>query len=155
MRPVSSRLLGQKFTLPKRNPENRNEELRPNPKWCQSRSSAGGYDPLASGASALGPNSPELIRTVREPRATVAAFDGVRPSSVPVDAVTASGSGLDPTISPAYAYEQVNRVARARHLTPGRVERVVTDHLQACVLGFLGQENVNVVALNHALAELM
>ncbi len=72
-----------------------------------------------------------------------------------MDAVTASGSGLDPAISPAYAYGQVNRVAWARHLTPGRVEKMVTDHLEARVLGCLGQENVNIVALNHALAGLM
>ncbi|MGY5123671.1 potassium-transporting ATPase subunit C [Streptomyces nigrescens] len=60
---------------------------------------------------------------------------GTGPSSVPVDAITASRSGLDPAISPSYAYEQANRVARARHLTPGRAEKLVIDHAQGRVLG--------------------
>ncbi|MEJ8651176.1 potassium-transporting ATPase subunit C [Streptomyces sp. MS1.AVA.3] len=58
-------------------------------------------------------------------------------------------------MSPSYAYEQVNLVARARNLTPARAEKLVTEHLQGRILGFLSQENVNVVALNHALAGLM
>ncbi|MFE2679968.1 potassium-transporting ATPase subunit C, partial [Streptomyces hygroscopicus] len=87
---------------------------RPDPAWFQPRPSAGGYDPLASGASNLGPNNPALVRTVEERRAAAAAFDGVDPGDVPADAVTASGSGLDPHISTAYAYEQADRVAKAR-----------------------------------------
>ncbi|MFB6871561.1 potassium-transporting ATPase subunit KdpC [Streptomyces sp. NPDC056323] len=152
--PVASSLIGQNFSLPKRNPQDETEALRPDPKWFQPRPSAGGYDPTVSGASNLGPNNADLIRTVKERRAAVAAFDGVRPESVPADAVTASGSGLDPAISPAYAYEQVNRVAKARHLAPTEVRRLVARHVQGRVLGFLGQERVNVLALNHDLTRL-
>ncbi|MFJ1550651.1 potassium-transporting ATPase subunit C [Streptomyces sp. NPDC088246] len=66
-----------------------------------------------------------------------------------------SGSGLDPAISPAYAYEQVDRVAKARHLAPAEVRRLVAHYVQGRALGFLGQERVNVVELNHDLARLM
>ncbi|MER7989506.1 potassium-transporting ATPase subunit KdpC [Streptomyces noursei] len=151
---VASSLIGQNFALPKKNPRDPNEALRPDPMWFQPRPSAGGYDPMNSGASNLGPNNTTLTTAVRERRAAVAAFDGVPPASVPADAVTASGSGLDPAISPAYAYEQVNRVANARHLAPARVRSLVTQHVQGRVLGFLGRQHVNVVELNHALAGL-
>ncbi|UKY47756.1 potassium-transporting ATPase subunit KdpC [Streptomyces inhibens] len=154
-KPVASRLIGQNFALPKKNPGDPKEELRPDPKWFQPRPSVGGYDPMASGASNLGPNNANLIKAVRERRAAVAAFDEVSPATVPADAVTASGSGLDPAVSRAYAYEQVNRVAKACRLTPARVEKLVTDHVQGRVLGFLGQESVNIVELNHDLAGLM
>lgn len=107
-----------------------------------------------SGASNLGPNNADLVKAVKDRRAAVAAADGVRPASVPADAVTASGSGLDPAISPAYAYEQVNRVAKARRLAPSAVRRLVARHVRGRVLGFLGQERVNVVELNHDLARL-
>ncbi|MFE7040556.1 potassium-transporting ATPase subunit KdpC [Streptomyces atratus] len=153
--PVASGLIGQNFALPKKNPNDAKEPLRPDPKWFQPRPSAGGYDPSISGASNLGPNNTDLIKTVRDRRVAVAAFDGVPPASVPADAVTASGSGLDPAISPAYAYEQVDRVAKARHLAPAEVKRLVAHHVQGRVLGFLGQERVNVVELNHDLARLM
>ncbi|WP_307797670.1 potassium-transporting ATPase subunit KdpC [Streptomyces laculatispora] len=152
--PVASSLIGQNFSLPKKNPQDEKETLRPDPKWFQPRPSAGGYDPTISGASNLGPNNTDLIKTVKDRRAAVAAFDGVQPASVPADAVTASGSGLDPAISPAYAYEQVDRVAKARHLAPAKVKTLVARHVQGRVLGFLGQERVNVVELNHGLARL-
>ncbi|MER5852986.1 potassium-transporting ATPase subunit C [Streptomyces sp. NPDC002012] len=153
--PVASSLIGQNFALPKKNPRDAKEPLRPDPKWFQPRPSAGGYDPTIPGASNLGPNNTDLIKTVRDRRSAVAAFDGVPPESVPADAVTAGGSGLDPAISPAYAYEQVDRVAKARHLAPAEVKRLVAHHVQGRVLGFLGQERVNVVELNHDLARLM
>ncbi|MER5910162.1 potassium-transporting ATPase subunit KdpC [Streptomyces sp. NPDC001982] len=153
--PVASSLIGQNFALPKKNPNDAQEPLRPDPKWFQPRPSAGGYDPMSSGASNLGPNNTDLIKTVRDRRAAVAAFDGVPPSSVPADAVTASGSGLDPAVSAAYAYEQVARVANARHLAPAKVKALVARHVQGRVLGFLGQERVNVVELNHDLAGLV
>ncbi|MER8086660.1 potassium-transporting ATPase subunit KdpC [Streptomyces sp. NPDC058316] len=154
-RPVASSLIGQDFALPKKNPHDAQEPLRPDPGWFQPRPSAGGYDPTNSGASNLGPNSTDLIRSVGERRAAVAAFDGVPPESVPADAVTAGGSGLDPEISPAYAYEQVDRVAKARHLAPAEVRTLVSRHVRGRVLGFLGQERVNVVELNHDLAGLV
>ncbi|MCX4391519.1 potassium-transporting ATPase subunit KdpC [Streptomyces sp. NBC_00264] len=152
--PVASSLIGQNFSLPKKNPQDEKETPRPDPKWFQPRPSAGGYDPTSSGASNLGPNNTDLIKTVQDRRAAVAAFDGVQPASVPADAITAGGSGLDPAISPAYAYEQVDRVAKARHLAPTEVRTLVARHVQGRVLGFLGQERVNVVELNHDLARL-
>ena len=86
-------------------------------------------------------------------RAKVAAEDGVDPAAVPADAVTASFSGLDPHISPAYARQQVERVARARGLAPERVRALVGAHTEGRQLGYLGEERVNVVKLNVALTE--
>ncbi|MGW3078289.1 K(+)-transporting ATPase subunit C [Kitasatospora sp. NPDC001132] len=153
---VGSALLGQAFDLPKRNPNDPKEQPQPDPRWFQPRPSAAGtgYDPSASGASNLGPNSGVLLKAVEDRRAAVAAFDGVDPELVPPDAVTASGSGLDPHISPAYAEEQVNRVARARGLAPELVRRLVDEHRQDRTLVFLGQQRVNVVTLNLALARI-
>src|SRR6478609_7252780 len=111
---IGSSLLGQNYDLPKEDPNNADEQARPDPKFFQPRPSAGSHDPKASGASNLGPNSDDLLEAVNDRRAAIAAFDGVDPASVPPDAVTASGSGLDPHISVAYAREQVNRVAAAR-----------------------------------------
>ncbi|WP_405591369.1 potassium-transporting ATPase subunit C [Streptomyces sp. NBC_01190] len=160
-RAVGSSLLGQNFDLPMSNPgspgdpdtpETAGTAPRPDPRFFQPRPSAGSYDPLASGASNLGPNNPELIASVRARRAAIAAFDGVRPSQVPPDAVTASGSGLDPDISPAYADEQVARIARVRRLPASVVRRLVAENTHGRVLGFLGQRHVNVLKLNVALA---
>ncbi|MFE4972671.1 potassium-transporting ATPase subunit KdpC [Kitasatospora sp. NPDC056651] len=155
-RVVGSSLLGQTFDLPKTRPNDPKEQPRPDPRWFQPRPSAAGagYDPTASGASNLGPDDPGLTRTIQDRRAAVAAFDGVDPALVPPDAVTASGSGLDPHISPAYADEQVDRVATARGLDPAAVRRLVEQHRQGRTLGFLGQQRVNVVTLNLALARL-
>ncbi|MEU6848637.1 potassium-transporting ATPase subunit KdpC [Actinacidiphila alni] len=154
---VGSSLLGQSFNLPTENPgtsKSTAEVAKPDPKWFQPRPSAGGYDPLASGASNLGPNDPDLIKSIKDLRKAVAAFDGVDPASVPADALTSSGSGLDPEISPAYAYEQVNRVAKARGLTADTVHKLVADHVVDRDLGFLGAKRVNVLDLNRALATL-
>jgi K+-transporting ATPase ATPase C chain len=151
-RVVGSSLIGQNFDLPKRNPDNADEAARPDPAFFQPRPSAGSYDPLASGASNLGPNNPDLIASIRARKAAIAAFDGVRPNDVPPDAVTASGSGLDPDISRAYADEQVDRVARTRGLDPAAVRRLVKANTHGRVLGFLGQRHVNVLKLNLALA---
>ncbi|WP_435133469.1 potassium-transporting ATPase subunit KdpC [Actinacidiphila sp. bgisy144] len=148
-RPVGSRLIGQRFDLP---PGGGRAAGAPDPRWFQPRPSAGSYDMLASGASNLGPNNPELVRTIKARRAAVAAFDGVRPAAVPADALTASGSGLDPDISPAYAYEQAARVARARGLRPAAVRALVAAHVQGRELGFLGERRVDVLQLNRALA---
>lgn len=124
--------------------------------WFHPRPSAAGdgYDTLASGGSNLGPESTELLATVEERRAAVAEENGVDPAAVPPDAVTASGSGLDPHISPDYAEIQVDRVAAARGLDPSEVQELVDDHTQGRVLGFLGGERVNVLELNLALEEL-
>jgi K+-transporting ATPase ATPase C chain len=151
---VGSSLLGQAFVDAQGNPA---------PQWFQPRPSAAsdpstkndpGYNPLFSGPSNLGPSNPDLIKSIDARRAAVAAFDGVPPQRVPPDAVTASGSGLDPDISPAYAEEQVNRVAKARGLDPGTVRALVAAHVQGRTLGILGEPRVNVVELNAALARL-
>lgn len=121
--------------------------------YFQSRPSAAGdgYDPLSSSASNLSPANPEFVAEVRQRIAEVAAFDGVAPADVAPDAVLASGSGLDPHISPAYAAQQVARVARSRHLAPDRVRDLVEEHSTGRTLGFLGEPRVNVLELNLAL----
>ncbi|WP_405004959.1 potassium-transporting ATPase subunit KdpC [Kitasatospora purpeofusca] len=148
---AGSSLLGQNFNLPKQNPDDPDEAPRPDPQWFQPR--PGAYDPKASGASNLGPNSEDLAKNVEDRRQAVAAFDGVDPASVPVDALTASGSGLDPHISTAYAQEQVERVAKARNLPADTVRKLVDKNTDGRPLGFLGQPGVNVVLLNQALVE--
>ncbi len=121
--------------------------------WFQPRPSAAGdgYDTLSSGASNLGPTNPELVDQVEERRAAVAEANGVDPSAVPADAVTASASGLDPHISPEYARLQVARVARERGLPEGTVSQLVEDHIEGRLLGFIGEPRVNVLQLNLAL----
>jgi K+-transporting ATPase ATPase C chain len=145
--PVGSKLIGQNFT------DAKGDAL---PQWFQSRPSAAGkgYDPTATSASNLGPESSDLLKAVQERRAAAATLDGVLPASVPPDALTASGSGLDPDISPAYAYEQVARVAKARNLDVAKVHALVAAHVQGRELGFLGERTVNVVELNLALERL-
>jgi K+-transporting ATPase ATPase C chain len=141
---VGSKLIGQSFTDSKGNPL---------PQYFQSRPSAAGtgYDPLSTSASNLGPENKDLIDAVKQRRATAARLDGVRPAAVPPDALQASGSGLDPQISPAYAREQIARVARERGLSQARVRALVSEHTQGRILGFLGEPRVNVLELNLAL----
>lgn len=110
-----------------------------------------GYDPLSTGASNLGPENADLLAAVEQRRNEVAEREGVRPLDVPVDAVTASGSGLDPHVSPAYAAIQVARVAQERGLAPAEVEDLVAEHTDGRDLGFLGEPRVNVLMLNLAL----
>ena len=110
-----------------------------------------GCDPLFSGASNLGPDNPKLVTNVGANRTAAARLNGVSPASVPPDAVTSPGSGLDPDISPQYAYLQVNRVASARHQDPAKVRALVTSHIQGRSAGFLGEPRVNVLQLNLAL----
>lgn len=119
--------------------------------WFQPRPSAGDYDALASAGSNAGPNDTDLIAAIQERRAAVAKANGVPEAAVPPDAVTASGSGLEPYISPAYAAIQVSRVATARNLPVADVERLVAEHTEGRMLGFLGEPRVNVVTLNQAL----
>lgn len=135
-RVVGSSLLGQSFD---------------DPRYFWPRPSAAGYDALASSASNLGPENPDLTALVTKRRAALAAADAVAPADVPPDALTASGSGLDPHISPAYAHQQVARVARARGLDAGRVAALLDAHTEGRELGFLGEPRVNVLELNLAL----
>ncbi|WP_263055066.1 potassium-transporting ATPase subunit KdpC [Curtobacterium sp. RIT-PI-V] len=124
--------------------------------WFQSRPSAAGekgYDANASSGSNLGPNNSDLLKAVKERQQAVAKADGVPVSEVPADAVTASGSGLDPDISPEYALQQVQRVASARGMSADDVRALVTEHTESRQLGFLGEPVVNVLELNLALAK--
>ena len=144
---VGSALIGQSFT---------DADGNPLPEWFQSRPSAAGdgYDAGASSGSNYGPENEDLIAAIEERKAQVAAFDGVAPEDVPVDAVTASGSGLDPHISPEYALLQVARVAEACGLEESAVRDLVESRIQARDLGYLGEPTVNVLQLNLALAGL-
>jgi potassium-transporting ATPase KdpC subunit len=118
------------------------------PRWFHARPSAVKWDPASSSASNLGPNDPTLLAAVAANRSAVAAAEGIGEAQVPADAVTASGSGLDPDISPAYARLQVPRVAAAQHLGAGTVMTLVTRHTTGGLEAFLGQPSVNVTALN-------
>jgi K+-transporting ATPase ATPase C chain len=124
------------------------------PTWFHSRPSAAGdgYDAMSSGGSNLAADSPELLALVEERRAAIAAENGVPESAVPADAVTASASGLDPHISPAYALIQVDRLAAARGVAAAEIRSLVAEYTQGRILGFIGEERVNVLELNLALA---
>ena len=113
-----------------------------------------GYDAMASGASNLGPTNRKLISAVKARVAQEVRVDGALSGQVPVDLVTSSGSGLDPDISPAAAYLQVARVARARRLPEAQVRALVAAHVTGRQLGFLGEPRVNVLELNLALDQL-
>jgi potassium-transporting ATPase KdpC subunit len=140
-----SALLGQNFTDAKGGPL---------PQYFQPRpSDAGtGYDGSDSAASNLGPTNPVLIKLVTERAVAYRKFNDLPPNaSVPVDAVTASASGLDPDISIANALDQAPRVARARHLTAARVIALVHRYTTPAQWGFLSEPAVNVLELNLAL----
>jgi K+-transporting ATPase ATPase C chain len=110
-------------------------------------------DPSTSGGSNKGTFSEELRAAVEQRRALIAAREGVEPARIPADAVTASGSGVDPDISPQYAALQVPRVARATGLPEKRMRELVADATGGRVLGFLGELAVNVTRLNVAVAD--
>jgi K+-transporting ATPase ATPase C chain len=113
-----------------------------------------GCDPGFSGAANLGPNSSTLLTNVKQLQKQIAAFDHVSVAQIPPDAVTSSGSGLDPDISPQYAAIQVDRVAAARHLPVATVQSLVSKYTQGRTIGFLGEPRVDVLNLNLALDEL-
>jgi K+-transporting ATPase ATPase C chain len=138
-KPVGSRLLGQPFN---------------SSKYFWGRPSATGPVPnngaLSSGSNQAATN-PNLVAAVRDRIAALRAADPASTGAVPVDLVTASGSGLDPHISPAAAEFQVHRVARARGLEASRVRELVSAATEGRTLGFLGEPRVNVLELNLAL----
>lgn len=119
------------------------------------RPSAVKWDPTTSGASNLGPSDPALAKAESDARTGIAAREGVAESAVPLDAVTASASGLDPDISPAYAELQVPRVVKATGLSPAQVEQLVADATNNPVMSLLGQPAVNTTKLNLAIAALL
>lgn len=142
--PVGSSLIGQSFA---------DAEGNPIPEYFQPRPSAAGdgYDGGASSGSNYGPENADLIAAITERKAQVAEFNGVSEAEVPVDAVTASSSGLDPDISPEYAAIQVARVAEARDLSVDEVQELVDAATNGRTLGYLGEPTVNVLELNLAL----
>jgi K+-transporting ATPase ATPase C chain len=144
-RNVGSALIGQSFT------DAKGHAL---PQWFQSRPSAAGdgYDGGASSGSNLGPSNPDLLKAIDQRKAAILRDDG--PGAVPADALTASGSGLDPHVSPESALRQVGRVATARGLSAATVRALVERSVQAPDLGYLGEPTVNVLRLNLALATL-
>lgn len=123
------------------------------PEWFNSRPSAAGdgYDALASGASNLAPDNPEFVDEVASRLEAVRSADDV--VDVAPDAVTASGSGLDPNITPENAEAQVARVARERGLAPQTVSALVSKYTEGRTLGILGEPRVNVLLLNLALTQ--
>jgi K+-transporting ATPase ATPase C chain len=112
-----------------------------------------GWDPLSSYGSNLGPDNEDLVATIKERRAEIAQREGVDPAAVPADAVTASASGLDPDISPAYAALQVPRVARANGLSEQQVRDLVAANTDGRTIGVLGEPRVNVLLLNVAVRD--
>ena len=123
------------------------------PRWFHARPSAAKWDPASSSASPIwGPTIRNCSTAVTANRSAVAAAEGVDPATVPADAVTASGSGLDPDISPEYARVQTARVAAANGLGADAVASLVEQHTSSGLVAFLGQPSVNVTALNLAVA---
>lgn len=145
--PVGSTLIGQDFS---------DGDGGPLPGYVQGRPSAAGdgYDAAASSGSNLGPENPALVTQITERRNSLAQANGVPPEDIPADAVTASSSGLDPHISPAFANAQAKRVAAERALPVTRVTDLIQAHTSAADLGFLGEARVNVLELNAALDAL-
>jgi K+-transporting ATPase ATPase C chain len=140
-RPVGSSLIGQPF--------GGDQYFHPRPS-----AAGGGYDAMASGGSNLGPTNPELLGLVEARRAEYRKRNALGPpATVPVEALTASASGLDPHISPADAALQASRVANARGVALTRVLRLVAKATEGPSLGFLGEPGVNVLELNLALDE--
>ena len=138
---IGSALIGQSFT--------RREYFQPRP------SAAGndGYDPTASGGSNLGPTSQKLADRVKS---SIAQFRKDNPDftgPIPADLVTASGSGLDPQLSPASISAQAPRVAVARGISINQIQQLASEFTEGRELGFLGEPRVNVMRLNIALDE--
>lgn len=163
-RVVGSELIGQRYDLPLKKGE---ETPAPDLKWFQPRPSNGlgtntvntQYRLILSGATNRAGDNEELIQWVKDAKAAVIKDNSVngyqvRPSDVPADAVTSSGSGLDPAISPEYARIQVHRVAELNGLSVEQVEKLVNEHTDGRILGFVGEPRVNVLELNIALKAL-
>lgn len=151
---VGSGLLCQEFADAKGDPLPQYFQPRPSAASDPDSKTDYGCDPNFSGASNLGTSNQTLLRNVNLRKAAYAKLNGVPLSSVPPDAVTASGSGLDPYISPQNAADQVDRVAAARHLPAASVRALVYKYTEGRVIGFLGEPRVNVLKLNIAVNQL-
>ncbi len=134
---IGSALLAQPFA--------KDGYLHPRP----SAAGSNGYDPTSSGGSNYGPLSADLAKRIAGDAAALRKSTGH--AEIPDDAITASGSGLDPDISPAYALLQADRIARARGAAADDVKRLISAHIQGPLLGFIGQPHVNVLMTNRAL----
>ena len=141
-KPVGSSLIGQNFDTPQYF-WGRISATAPNP-----------YNAAASGGSNLGPSNPALTEAAKARIAALKEADPTNTASIPADLVTASASGLDPQISPAAAAYQVERVARARHMSPDLVKKLVAENTKGPILGLFGEATVNVLELNLALDDL-
>ncbi|ANB10631.1 potassium-transporting ATPase subunit C [Streptomyces ambofaciens] len=161
---VGSSLIGQSYHLPLKEGQ---ETPEPDLKWFQGRPANGlgtntintQYDLILSGATNRSADNPELAQWVKDAKAAVVKDNSapghlVKPSDVPADTVTSSGSGLDPDISPEYADLQVHRVAEKNGLPAEQVQKLVDEHTENRTLGFIGDPRVNVLELNIALKEL-
>lgn len=136
---IGSKLIGQYFS---------------SPKYFWGRPSATGvfpYNPADSKGSNLGPTNPKLITVIRERIEILKKSDQENQQAIPIDLVTASGSGLDPEISPLAAVYQIHRVAKARNMNDKEVLAIVNANIQKRQFGFLGEPRVNVLKLNMAL----
>lgn len=162
---VGSELIGQRYDLPLKKGQGTAE---PDLKWFQPRPSNGlgensintQYQLILSGATNLAGDNKDLIKQVKDAQAAVVKDNStadfkVKPSDVPAEAVTSSGSGLDPHISPDYADLQVHRIAEKNHLGVAQVQKLVDEHVDGRILGFMGEPRVNVLQLNIALKELV
>jgi len=162
---VGSSLIGQAYNLPLKKGQ---ETPDPDLKWFQGRPQNGlgsnsvntQYKLILSGATNRSGDNADLIKWVKDAKAAVVKDNSVagytvKPSDVPADAVTSSGSGLDPDISPQYADIQVHRVADKNGLAVAQVEKLVKDHTTSRTLGFIGEPRVNVLELNIALKGLV
>ena len=136
---IGSSLIAQNFTRP--------EYFHPRPSAAGDK----GYDPTSSSASNLGPTNPSLADRLKKDAAAFRKDNPDYTGPIPADAITTSGSGLDPDITPANAMAQSLRVAKARNAAPDRVAELVTAHTQGRQFGFLGEPRVNVLELNLAL----
>lgn len=140
---LGSSLIAQKCTAP--------QYFHPRPSNAGSR----GYDAVHSGASNLGPTSQKLIDSLKERAVAFRIENNLSADTmIPADAVTTSGSGLDPHISLANALLQAPRVAQARNLSLAIVEHLIKDHIEECSWGFLGEDRIHVLQLNVALDQI-
>ena len=152
---VGSSLIGQAFVDSKGRPIRKYFQSRPSAALGVDGKTTAGYDPTLSSGSNLGPTNPTLIKLVAQRAKDYRALNGLAPNvKVPVDAVTASASGLDPDISVANARLQAARVARARGVSTATVLKMIDQHTDGRPLGILGEKTVNVLDLNLALNQL-